>query len=312
MTLSYALANEVAKTMKFALGEGGTIVSGGQVVGGLDTSIAPRTALGFKDDGHTLVLATWDGPGGTGKGGVGIDKEARDLVAMGVQTAVNLDGGGSTTMVARALGEDTTTVRNVPSDGGERNDPNGVGVFVSKGDGKAHEVLIKPAPGSATADGDLKVFPGLRRALVAQGIDDHQTAVTVDPKSVGWAVPGASVENGTVTAPAKIAKPYGVLKVEAHVGREAGREQITVLHPLDSLELSSQRLSIADATPAAAATVAVTGRDDQGYTAPIDPRDLDLDYDHNVVDIQSVDGKLKIIPLANASTLLRSRSAARR
>ncbi|WP_162641508.1 phosphodiester glycosidase family protein [Streptosporangium sp. 'caverna'] len=304
VTLSYALANDVAKTMKFALGEGGTVVSGGQVVGGLDTSIAPRTALGFKDDGHTLVLATWDGPGGTGKGGVGIDKEARDLVAMGVQTAVNLDGGGSTTMVARALGEDTATVRNVPSDGSERNDPNGVGVFVSKGDGKAHEVLIKPAPGSATADGDLKVFPGLRRALVAQGIDDHQTAVTIDPKSVGWAVPGASVEKGTVTAPAKIAKPYGVLKVEAHVGREAGREQITVLHPLDSLELSSQRLSIADATPAAAATVAVTGRDDQGYTAPIDPRDLDLDYDHNVVDIQFADGKLKIVPLTNASTLL--------
>ncbi|WP_371778910.1 phosphodiester glycosidase family protein [Streptosporangium subroseum] len=304
VTLSYALAGDVAKTMKFALGEGGTIVSGGKVVGGLDTSIAPRTALGFKDDGHTLVLATWDGPGGTGKGGVGIDKEARDLVAMGVQTAVNLDGGGSTTMVARALGEDTATVRNTPSDGGERNDPNGVGVFVSKGDGKAHEVLIRPAPGSATADGDLKVFPGLRRALVAQGIDDHQTAVTIEPKSVGWAVPGASVEKGTVTAPAKIAKPYGVLKVEAHVGREAGREQITVLHPLDSLELSSQRLSIADATPAAAVTVAVTGRDDQGYTAPIDPRDLDLDYDHDVVDIQSVDGKLKIIPLTNAGTLL--------
>ena len=149
VTLSYALADDVAKTMKFALGDGGTIVSGGQVVGGLDTSIAPRTALGFKDGGHTLVLATWDGPGGTGKGGVGIDKEARDLAAMGVQTAVNLDGGGSTTMVARALGEDDATVRNVPSDGGERSDPNGVGVFVAKGDGKLHQLLIKPAPGAA-------------------------------------------------------------------------------------------------------------------------------------------------------------------
>ncbi|TFV32841.1 hypothetical protein E4K10_26015 [Streptomyces sp. T1317-0309] len=90
--LDYQLADNAARTMKFALGHGGTIVSGGQVVKGLDTSIAPRTALGFKNGGKTLVLATWDGPGGTGKGGVGIDKEARDLAAMGVETAVNLDG----------------------------------------------------------------------------------------------------------------------------------------------------------------------------------------------------------------------------
>jgi len=300
-TLSYALADDVAKTMKFALGEGGTIVSGGQVVGGLDTSIAPRTALGFKDGGHTLVLATWDGPGGTGKGGVGIDKEARDLAAMGVQTAVNLDGGGSTTMVARALGEDDATVRNVPSDGQERSDPNGVGVFVAKGDGKLHRLLIKPAPGAASTDGGVKVFPGLHRALVAEGIDNHQTPVTVGPKSVRWSAHGASVKGGTLAAPAKA---DGTITVEAHAGHETAHEKVTVLDPVDSVELSSQRLSIADATPDHAVTVSVTGRDDQGYTAPIDPQDLTLDYDHGVVGIQSVDGKLKITPLTDAGTIL--------
>ncbi|WP_203975727.1 phosphodiester glycosidase family protein [Planotetraspora silvatica] len=302
-TLSYALADDVAKTMKFALGEGGTIVSGGQVVGGLDTSIAPRTALGFKDGGHTLVLATWDGPGGTGKGGVGIDEEARDLAAMGVQTAVNLDGGGSTTMVARALGEDDATVRNVPSDGQERSDPNGVGVFVAKGDGKLHELLLKAAPGAASADGGVKVFPGLHRALVAQGVDNHQTPVTVDAKSVRWSAHGASVKGGTLAAPTK-AKPHGTITVKTKVGHEAARENVTVLEPVDSVELSSQRLSIADATPANAVTVSVTGRDGQGYTAPIDPQDLSLDYDHSVVDIQPVDGKLKITPLTAAGTIL--------
>ncbi|MDP9842849.1 hypothetical protein J2853_002060 [Streptosporangium lutulentum] len=301
VTLSYALADDVAKTMKFALGHGGTIVSGGQVVGGLDTSIAPRTALGFKDDGRTLVLATWDGPGGTGKGGVGIDKEARDLVAMGVQTAVNLDGGGSTTMVARALGEDDATVRNVPSDGHERNDPNGVGVFVAKGDGRLHQLLVKPAPGAASADGGVKVFPGLRRALVAEGVDNHRTPVEVDPKSVRWSAHGASVKNGTLATPDEA---HGTITVDAQVGREAAHAKVTVLGPVDGVELSSQRLSIADASPDHAVTVSVTGRDGQGYTAPIDPRDLSLDYDHGVVDIQPVDGKLKITPLTDAGTVL--------
>ncbi|MFE4919523.1 phosphodiester glycosidase family protein [Streptomyces sp. NPDC056661] len=299
--LDYDLADNAAKTMKFALGHGGTIVSGGKVVSGLDTSIAPRTALGFKNGGKTLVLATWDGPGGTGKGGVGIDKEARDLAAMGVETAVNLDGGGSSTMVARALGEDAATVRNVPSDAHERNDPNGVGVFVAKGDGKLDQLLVKPAPGAASADGGVKVFAGLHRALVAEGVDDHQTPVTVDPKSVRWSANGASVKGGTLTAPIKA---HGTLTVNAHVGGEHAQEKVSVLGTVDSVEMSSQRLSIPDATPDNVVSVSVTGRDAQGYTAPIDPQDLSLDYDHSVVDIKSVDGKLKITPLTDAGTIL--------
>lgn len=299
--LSHTLADQAARTMKFAIGHGGTIVSGGQAVKGLDTSVAPRTALGFKDDGRTLVLATWDGPGGTGKGGVGIDKEARDLVAMGVDTAVNLDGGGSTTMVARALGEKDATVRNVPSDGHERNDPNGVGVFVAKGDGKLHQLLVRPAPGSAAADGGVKVFPGLRRALVAAGVDSHRTPVTVGAASVHWSARGASVKGGTLTAPAKA---HGTITVDARAGAEKARQKVTVLGAVDAVELSSARLSMADATPDDAATVSVTGRDGQGYTAPIDPRDLSLDYDHKVVDVRPVNGKLKITPLTAASTLL--------
>jgi exopolysaccharide biosynthesis protein len=307
VTLSYALANDVAKTMKFALGDGGTIVSNGQVVSGLDTSIAPRTALGFKDDGHTLVLATWDGPGGTGHGGIGIDEEARELAAMGVQTAVNLDGGGSTTMVARALGESTATVRNVPSDGSERTDPNGIGVFVAKGDGKLHQLLIKPAAGQAAADGGVKVFPGMHRQLVADGVDNNQTPVTIAPASVKWTAPGVpggaakAVPHGMLAAPAKASGP---ITVRAEVGNQKADTDVTVLDPISDVELSSQRLSIADATPDDAVTLSVTGRDDQGYTAPIDPSDLTLDYDHSVVDIEPSNGQLKITPLTNAGTIL--------
>ena len=168
---------------------------------------APRTALGFKDGGKTLVLATWDGPGGTGHGGIGIDREAADLAARGVQTAVNLDGGGSTTMVARALGEDAVSVRNNPSDGHERNDPNGVGVFVAPGDGKVHQVLLEPAAGQAAADGGVKVFPGMHRTFTAKAVDDHLTPVAVDSRKkvrrfviqapVGevCALPGVSIES---------------------------------------------------------------------------------------------------------------------
>ncbi|MEU6343400.1 phosphodiester glycosidase family protein [Streptomyces sp. NPDC046977] len=303
--LNWELADPVAKTMKFALGHGGNaegiIVSNGKPRANLDTSISPRTSFGFKDGGHTLVLGEWNGPGGTGKGGVGLDKMAHDMAALGVQTAVVLDSGGSSEMVARPLGEDRVTIRNTPSDGQERSNTNGVGVFVTKGDGKLNQLLVKPAAGAASADGEVKVFPGLHRTLTAVGVDSHQTPVTVDPSSVQWSAREASVDGATVTGP----QAHGPVTIDAKVGNVQGHATVSVLGPLASVEPSSQLLSIASPTPADATTVSVTGRDAEGYTAPIDPQDLSLDYDHDVVDIKAVDGKLRITPLANASTILK-------
>ncbi|MFJ4989373.1 phosphodiester glycosidase family protein, partial [Streptomyces sp. NPDC088732] len=303
--LNWELADPVAKTMKFALGHGGNaegiIVSNGKPRANLDTSISPRTSFGFKDGGHTLVLGEWNGPGGTGKGGVGLDKMAHDMAALGVQTAVVLDSGGSSEMVARPLGEDHVTIRNTPSDGQERSNTNGVGVFVTKGDGKLNQLLVKPAPGQTAADGEVKVFPGLHRTLTAVGVDNHQTPVTVDPSSVQWSAREASVDGATVTGP----QAHGPVTIDAKSGNVQGHATVSVLGPLASVEPSSQLLSIASPTPADATTVSVTGRDAEGYTAPIDPQDLSLDYDHDVVDIKFVDGKLRITPLANASTILK-------
>ncbi|MFD3457945.1 phosphodiester glycosidase family protein, partial [Streptomyces sp. NPDC058691] len=305
-TLDWELADNVAKTMKFALGHGGTgegiIVSGGKPRANLDNSaISPRTSFGFKDGGHTLVLGEWNGPGGTGKGGVTVAKVGHDMVAMGVQTAVILDSGGSSEMVARRLGEDKVTIRNTPSDGQERNNTNGVGVFVIKGDGELNQLLVKPAPGQTAADGDVKVFPGLHRVLSAVGVDNHQTPVAVDPQSVQWSAREATVEGGTLTAP----QAHGPVTVDATAGGVQGHGTVSVLGPLTSVEPSSQLLSIAAPTSDDATTVSVTGRDGEGYTAPIDPQDLSLDYDHDVVDVKSVGGKLRITPLANASTILK-------
>ena len=167
VSLSYGLSDATAREMQFAIGNNRVIIENGAAKSGLDTSIAPRTAAGFKDGGHTLVLATWDGPGGTGKGGIGIDVEAAELVEEGLETAVNLDGGGSTTMVARALGASAATVRNAPSDGTERSDPNGIGVFVEPGDGVAHHLQLRPGAGDAASGESLRVFPGMHRTLDA-------------------------------------------------------------------------------------------------------------------------------------------------
>ena len=51
---------------------------------------------------------------------------AQMLADMGVEDALNLDGGGSSTMLAREPGEQPAVV-NQPSDGLERDVPDGLG-----------------------------------------------------------------------------------------------------------------------------------------------------------------------------------------
>jgi hypothetical protein len=52
---------------------------------------------------------------------------------LGADDALNLDGGGDSTLVAREPGEQDVTVQNVPSDGSLRLVPNGIGIFSSGG-----------------------------------------------------------------------------------------------------------------------------------------------------------------------------------
>lgn len=75
----------------------------------------PRTGVGISADGKTLILATIDGRTSLSVGAT--TKELGGLMAeMGAWRAINLDGGGSTTMYVAAEGG----VVNAPSDGAER------------------------------------------------------------------------------------------------------------------------------------------------------------------------------------------------
>src|SRR6201996_8510941 len=287
--LSYGLSAAATKELQIAV-----VVENGVAKSGLTTAIAPRTVAGFKDGGHTLVLATWDGPGGTGNGGIGENVEAQEMAEEGVETAVNLDGGGSTTMVARALGAEAATVRNTPSDGEERSDPNGIGVFVEPGDGTVHHMFINPGPHDGSAEESLRVFPGMHLALTAQATDNRETPVKLGDGAVNWTTSGGSIANGVLAAPADAHGNITVRAASAGVSKEV---PVRVLNPVHLIELSSERLSIAEASPEAAVTIAVTGKDDEGWEAPLEPGDLNLTYDHELIEVTPEGGELKITPL---------------
>lgn len=95
----------------------------------------PRTAAGVADDGRTLYLVVVDGRQPGHSLGATISELAQLMIELGCEHAINLDGGGSSTMVASgspgSLGE--AIVLNQPSAGRERVNGSHVGVRTAGG-----------------------------------------------------------------------------------------------------------------------------------------------------------------------------------
>ncbi len=84
---------------------------------------APRTIFGFKADGTGFICIV-DGRQPAHSVGITVPQEAQLAKALGAQFALELDGGGSSTMLVRI--NDQLTLRNKPSDGAMRRVSNAI------------------------------------------------------------------------------------------------------------------------------------------------------------------------------------------
>lgn len=84
-----------------------------------ETERAPRTAVGIREDGSVLLVVI-DGRNSGGSAGTTLVETADYMVELGAETALNLDGGGSSTAVIKNPETRNYEVKNVPSDGKER------------------------------------------------------------------------------------------------------------------------------------------------------------------------------------------------
>ncbi|WP_431954550.1 phosphodiester glycosidase family protein [Actinacidiphila sp. bgisy167] len=126
------LASEYGGEYRFAVG-GCPILRGGYPLAGLEDGVAAtRTAAGYGEDGHVVYLLALDGRAESGAG-LTVAELASLMSGIGAQAAVNLDGGGSSTLVTRTPDAPGVTVRNHPAGGTERLVANGIGVFTDGG-----------------------------------------------------------------------------------------------------------------------------------------------------------------------------------
>jgi exopolysaccharide biosynthesis protein len=96
------------------------------------TARHPRTAIGVDEAGRRLIILTLDGRrAGVSVGMTGIELAA-ELQRLGCWDAINLDGGGSTTLLMRDPATDELKLLNQPSDNRERPVSNALGVTVRR------------------------------------------------------------------------------------------------------------------------------------------------------------------------------------
>jgi exopolysaccharide biosynthesis protein len=260
---------------------------------GNNVPAAPRTALGFSQDGKRMFLLSADGRQAAFAEGLGLDELANMMVDMGAYTAVNLDGGGSTTIVAREPGGTTAQLENRPSDGAQRNVPNGLGLFAPKGSGRLKAFWVETAFDPTRAAGSSTVAPshpervleGLGRTLTAAGYDETYGPAKGSPH---WHTDNGSVRDGVFTG-----RKEGTAEVVAEDRNARGEIALTVLGPVQRSEPTKEQLALTGTTEST--TFGVLGYDAEGTSAPVEPQDVKLTYDQNLLDIApNADGQYTV------------------
>ncbi|MFD9721406.1 phosphodiester glycosidase family protein [Streptomyces sp. NPDC059076] len=243
---------------------------------------APRTAVGFSRDGRTLHLVTVDGRQAD-SAGVTLTELGRMLRRAGAHQALNLDGGGSSTLLARAAGEDVLQVENSPSDGSERTVPNGIALTVPDGSGSLRGFRLHTrthAASAPTADPVAgghpdRVFPGLTRQLDAVGYDETYGPAPGTPRWHSLRPTVGRVDAGGVFH----ARTSGTAVVRAERAGVHGSLPLTVLGPLARIDPTIRRVSLADGRTTR--SFGLVGFDASGTSAPIEPGDVRLEYDRS-------------------------------
>lgn len=134
------------ENIKTAVGGGTLLVENGKVAN-FTLNIAgsnPRSAIGIDKSGKKLYLVAVDGRFSNTPGFTQTEL-ANYLISIGVYNALNFDGGGSTTLVAKTYDDNELKTINTPSGGSQRAVATGFAVKSLGNDGVPAYLEIKPS-----------------------------------------------------------------------------------------------------------------------------------------------------------------------
>ena len=177
--------------------------------------IHPRSAVGLTADGR-LILATVDGRETGVSEGVRLTELAELMLERGAVQAINLDGGGSSTLVVRRAGTETPVIANKPSDGVERPVTNSIQVVSTMPTGPLAVLNVKPTAPS--------IYRNQTIDFSATGMDAGYNPVPIQGGQVSWSL---TAPIGTIDAGGHfVATSPGTAQVVATVTGTAANGQV--------------------------------------------------------------------------------------
>ncbi|MBP1992631.1 phosphodiester glycosidase family protein [Paenibacillus eucommiae] len=194
-------------------------------IGGIDGyRYRSRTAIGYSKNLKTAYLITVDNSGSSK--GVNMVELQQIMVQAGVWRGMVLDGGGSTQMVARPLGEFDSKLVNKVENNYQRKVANGVGVYTLAPQGEVKGLTLK---------GQDELFIGETSSYQMKGYDEYYNPIaSFDGIVMNWS---SSAALGTFEGNAFTATKSGKTKLTAKSGKGSatidvdviGRDQISAM-----------------------------------------------------------------------------------
>ncbi len=246
--------------IKEALGGNSLIVKDGEIFKFTNniTGKHPRTALGTSKSGEKLFLVTVDGrksdcPGFTQ------EQLAQLMIDLGCENAINLDGGGSTTMVAKDRLTDIQVVKNNVSS--LRQVSNGIGVVSHLEPlSTAYDGKIQLSAKNVVCNNSLEVYYVF--------YDENYNNTWAENPIIRTSDKNADISGNKITF-----RTPGIHQVQVKFQDVVLETDVRVLGDIFAIDISPESVSATEKDR----SFTVTAYDNNGYSAVVPPSEVEFD-----------------------------------
>ncbi|MFM1651196.1 phosphodiester glycosidase family protein [Brevibacillus sp. B_LB10_24] len=230
-----------------------------------------HTAVGVSQDGKMLYIVANDDTANSR--GLTLQELSQVMVDLGAYRAVNFDGGGSTTISARMLGDTQAKLINQPKGGAERRVPTGLAVYNTAPQGTLSNFQI---------DGPTDVLMGQTADFTTKAYDNHYLPYKIDPSDITWTV--RQSEAGTFEGHQLTALKPGTITIEATAAGISKTRDVRVLSGQDIAQVivSPGTINIA---PGQTVTLDVKVKTKQGVTVQATPLSVKVTSNSSLLNV---------------------------
>ncbi len=228
-----ASINDRWQDASFILGSGPQLVHNGEVDITMDpnswryTLKTARTAVGVDASGNKAYMVTLDR--------ADIGELANYMKRLGADRALNFDGGGSTTLIARNHGDEFASVMNNLSAGSERSVSSTLQAVSTAPTSDLARLILSRESGTLLVGHKMDMS-------YSYGMDKYYNPVDVNGSEISWSV---SNNTGSMSGSTFTAEEAGEGRIQANFnGNQVGSTSVKVTNTFYSWNLSHSQLNI--------------------------------------------------------------------